>query len=358
MNDLKMIKEWRAGTPPMPAAMEESIRARLGALATGAEAPRRRPRRSYRRPVLGALLAGGVAAAVGITLLGGDPGDGPQDGMSARTVLLSAAEKAQRQPETTGRYWHTVTNSKFLLGSLATSDDGPPRFRMYERKQLEYWASPNPERKDWSATTNLGMEPVIKADEDAWKRLKCPDFLMPAPGDGDCTTMLKPGRRKIETGDLNYSFVNFDGKKVTFQQIADLPTDPVRLREALNRLLGYKAGDEKVFELGTGLVSEAPAPPRVRAAAFRMIAELPSVRTLGELTDPLGRKGTAVALKVSRDAEAVETRLIVDPAAGRALTSYSVALNNGDGLHGTGIKTGEIQTSSSVIEAGWTNSHP
>ncbi|MEU8119862.1 CU044_5270 family protein [Spirillospora sp. NPDC049024] len=378
MRELSAIKEWRSSTPPMPAAVEESIRARLDALATGADAPAtgadapatgadapatgadapRRARRLPRRPVLGALLAGGVAAAVGITLLGGDPGGGPQDVTSARTVLLSAAEKAQRQPETTGRYWHTVTSSKNLLGSLSTGVDGPPRFRMYERERSEYWASPNPKEKDWSATTDLGMEPVAKDDEDAWKRLKCPDFLAPAPGDGDCVTMLKPGPREIESGRLNHSFVNLDDKNITFQQMAGLPADPVRLREALNRLLGHEAGDQQVFGLGTQLVSGAPVSPKVRAAAFRMMAGLPSVRTLGELTDPLGRRGTAIALKVSRDAEAVEQRLIIDAATGRALTSYSVALNNGDGLHGTGIRTGEIQTSSSLIEAGWTNSHP
>ncbi|WP_067474844.1 CU044_5270 family protein [Actinomadura hibisca] len=359
MDDLKTLKEWRSGTSPMPAAVEDSIRARLHAMTdeSPAPAPRRRSRR-FRRPVLGALLATGAAAAAAVTLLGGSPADVPRTELTGRTVLLAAAEKAQRQPATSGRYWHTATVRKSLLGSLATGVDGPPRFRMYERERSEYWAAADPRGKDWLAQTKLGMEPVTRADEDAWKRLKCPDFLAEAPGDGDCTKLLRDGRRKVETGRIDYGFVPTIDKKLTVRDFAALPADPARLREALNRHLGHRANDQQVFEMGSDLVLGAPVSPRVRAAAFRMIAALPAIHTLGELTDPLGRKGTAVSLKVAYDSLSLDQRLIIDPSTGLALTSYTVAVKNDDGRNGTGIKKGEIQSSESLLEASWTDTHP
>jgi hypothetical protein len=54
----------------------------------------------------------------------------------------------------------------------------------------------------------------------------------------------------------------------------------------------------------------------VRAAAYRMIASLPGVRALGEVTDVLGRTGQGVA-RVTRDfGGEVEQRLVMDDRTG------------------------------------------
>ncbi|MCO5972413.1 hypothetical protein [Actinoallomurus soli] len=47
------------------------------------------------------------------------------------------------------------------------------------------------------------------------------------------------------------------------------------------------------------LLSQAPAPPRVRAAAFQMLATLPGVKAEGTAADPMGRTGRVISLALA-----------------------------------------------------------
>ena len=60
-----------------------------------------------------------------------------------------------------------------------------------------------------------------------------------------------------------------------------------------------------------------PVSTAVRAAAFRLLADMPGVRSLGQVTDPLGRQGVAVAIPYPRE----ELRVIFDPATGTHLAN-------------------------------------
>ncbi|SPL88417.1 unnamed protein product [[Actinomadura] parvosata subsp. kistnae] len=101
---------------------------------------------------------------------------------------------------------------------------------------------------------------------------------------------------------------------LTSTQIADLPTDPKALENVLLGLEGnwraYSSkaevepiralrGQERVRALSdvvTILLSKAPAPPAVRAAAWRVLAAQPGVQAAGRATDPLGRTGSVISL--------------------------------------------------------------
>jgi hypothetical protein len=48
--------------------------------------------------------------------------------------------------------------------------------------------------------------------------------------------------------------------------------------------------------MGAQLLYETPAEGKVRAAAYRMLAGLGGVRSLGKLHDPFGRPGVDVAM--------------------------------------------------------------
>ncbi|GAA3241958.1 hypothetical protein GCM10020216_068250 [Nonomuraea helvata] len=64
---------------------------------------------------------------------------------------------------------------------------------------------------------------------------------------------------------------------------------------------------------------EGPVSPQVRAASYRILADLPGVRSLGELTDPLGRKGQAFT-RTGEGSEGVATsRIVIDPVSGLPL---------------------------------------
>src|SRR5690606_15654983 len=85
---------------------------------------------------------------------------------------------------------------------------------------------------------------------------------------------------------------------LTPDELDDLPTDPAKLEVFLldpeiqgETLTGQKA-DGHLFDAAATLLTEAPASPELRAALYRVLADIASVRTTEKVTDPLGRTGT------------------------------------------------------------------
>lgn len=92
----------------------------------------------------------------------------------------------------------------------------------------------------------------------------------------------------------SYASVTTDGfdfgadKRLTLTQIQKLPTGPAALKA---RLLSYNQGLPMAPALEGGLVgllSGTPAPPKVRSAAFRALAALPGVESLGPVSGGQG----------------------------------------------------------------------
>jgi hypothetical protein len=82
-------------------------------------------------------------------------------------------------------------------------------------------------------------------------------------------------------------------------------------------------GDDQVFLVVGQLLAQGDGPPEVRAALFRAAARLNGVEVLGDLPDPLGRPGLALAMDVG----SLRTQLIVDPETAHllAIELYDVA---------------------------------
>jgi len=96
-----------------------------------------------------------------------------------------------------------------------------------------------------------------------------------------------------------------------------LPTDPRRLAawlRAESRGQGTDP-DAELFVAVGDLLRESPAPPALRAALYRVAAEVPDVRLVGTVTDAAGRRGIAV----ERGEGELLIRYVVDPADGRLL---------------------------------------
>jgi hypothetical protein len=128
---------------------------------------------------------------------------------------------------------------------------------------------------------------------------------------------------------------------VTLSQILALPADPAALRDWLADGLtrhGIPANqrDTAVLQSLIDLVSTVPAPPAVRAAAFRAIAAYPGVHALPD--------GKAVQLPGGG-------RLVVDPATGR-VDGSSVFL----GPDGKPYRTADGATY--AVSAEWTDDLP
>lgn len=269
MKELEMVAELLAKPEPSAATVAAGRR-RLQR-----EAEARRPRRILVFGGLGgltALVAGGVAAVV---LASGGGRVVPAE-QNATSILLAAAERAETTPPQSGRYWYIDLD-----------------FRM--RQDLD-----RPAR-------NMGGETWRTVDGRTWVR-------------------SKNGPRKLMR--LKKSKFSLCDKEVTYQQILDLPTEPDALRAEVGRaMLHNDDGPVPVEEQGQfltscmiSLITGTPAPPRIRAAAFRSLAGMPQTRRLGVMKDGAGRPGTALLITNGDTRD----RLIIDTASATVLESERV----------------------------------
>ncbi|MBT2206710.1 CU044_5270 family protein [Actinomadura sp. NEAU-AAG7] len=295
--------------PPEPEAAAAGRRR----LTEGIRGPRRRPLRS-RWPVLG--LAGVAAAAVvGAVLVSSgtsprapDPVDARP--VSAREVLLSAAERAESSPDI-GRYWHRRT---LATTSVEVGPEGG-RYQVEQRRVSETWA--RPDGQVWIADRDAGARPRTAADQAAWERDGRPTGWKGRSRLGGGRLTLAPGPGTVIKARGPRSFTVCD-KEMSFTQVRALPTDPAGLRDAIRNAMlhnddGPVPADAQtgfVRECLTGLLSDVPAPPKVRAAAYRALAGMPGVKATGAADDGTGRAGVGILIQ---DRGGAGTRLTIDP---------------------------------------------
>jgi hypothetical protein len=288
--------------------------------------------------------------------------------LDARTVLLTAADKADGRTETTRAYWHqvTISASTYMVGTPAD------RYAITLRSRSEGWTPGRPGGKQWGSEQNLGARPATKADEEAWRRAGSPStFKVEVPVAPGAKGRLKGFTATTAPGPRHFSgtpLVDGDkvfwlGRNVTMKDLRSLPSDPKRLRAELLRWYeGHDtesdapmASDEWLYTVARGLVMDMPVRPEVRAAGFRMLAGLPAVRSLGKVTDPEGRTGNAIALDEKTPAGVIRHQMIIDLASGTALASTNVMVAP---AAGTQIPAGRTMDSTVTVRTEWTDSKP
>jgi hypothetical protein len=260
--------------------------------------PAEQPPRRSRRPVaLAGALAAVAAAAVAAVAIGAGGSGGSGAGstapatprLSGRQVLLAAATTAEREPAGTGTYW-------YVKGVIAGGS--PLEWESWKRHDGETW---------------------FRGDHTGGKMFK---LLRPIP-------------------------FRLGGTDVSLERLQKLPTEP----EALKASIAYavkqsdvrtSAGrpdaatrERMVFDGLISLVSQLPAPPRVRAAAFRAIAAYPNVKDLGPVR---GGQGLQFSLSAVRPTTAGrspggkddDARLVIDPVTSQIReTNYFVTPEGG-----------------------------
>ncbi|NYD46508.1 hypothetical protein BJY14_002491 [Actinomadura luteofluorescens] len=235
------------------------------------------PRPSGRRRVLLAAAGTAVTAAVAAVVIGtvgaggsGRPDEGPgasaPSAPSGRQVLLVAAASAAKVPAGGGAYWHVKTTSTAREGGARTS--------------LESWTGRD--GRIWWKGEKTGGKVVV--------------LTQPAP-------------------------FRLGGPAVSLAQLQSLPSTPGELkawiaaavkRSDVRTATGRPdaaARERSVFDGLLSLVSQLPAPPRVRAAAFRAIASYPGVKDLGAVK---GGQGLSISFGGGGEAH-----LVVDPKTSR-----------------------------------------
>jgi hypothetical protein len=239
-------------------------RARIRTPGRGLASPRRAGLLAGSLGLTAAAVAAAVVLSSGITPVpttGTTPAPGEPratahnvpSGRSAREILLAYATAAARAPATTGKYWYI--HSRFLSSFPDTFDtwmlrNGTNWVRAYKthgRVIKEPWTGPG-----WDLEVGPGV------------------FVFP----------FKIGKPPTKPSS------RWPGQ-VTFGQLQQLPTSPAALKAwivAFDRNYTESQGgtpvypDGGVFACLTNLIAELPAPPQVRAAAFRALATLPNIR--------------------------------------------------------------------------------
>jgi hypothetical protein len=224
---------------------------------------------------------------------------------------------------------------------------GADRYHLERRWVSETWISVGRPETLWDGNRQLGSRPATTADKEAWVRDGSPSQWDLGPGDTASGEHIIVSMAPDEDGQLGQ--VRLDqldgGESLGPAEAAKLPTDPVALKKYLlgihGRIKDSGAADRWLFSWASQLLVELPAPPGVRAAALRVIADLPDVRSQGRVRDPLGREGIGIA-EITDD-HSYAHQLVVDPDTGQLLARV-----------GKGAKNGYL----AVLDAGWTDRKP
>lgn len=284
--------------------------------------------------------------------------------MSARQALLGAAAAAWQLPAATGAYWHNrgmyITTHRVL--------EGP--YLVESRQRDDNWVAANAKATSWWITQHLGARPVNGgpgSDRSYWSvplDIKCIGAAARCPRSHRLDA--RPGRASASPSNLGDKVFDLAGRNVSVADLRKLPADPKRLKARLLATYeGHSTEAESdpmsatvwLFSIGSGLVTSMPVTPAVRAAAFRMLADLPGIRVINGVRDALGRTGTAVAITSAISGGGVlEDRLVLDVSSSTALAQESFVLKP-DKLR-QGFAPGTRWHSHVIVSAGWTDERP
>ncbi|WP_141579387.1 CU044_5270 family protein [Actinomadura sp. WMMA1423] len=350
MDELQMIATMLDEPPTQES--EAAVRHRL---LNGMRAPERPARRAWRRPGLWSglgLVATATAVTGAVVLSSGTTPRAPDrpaaSPVSARTVLLAAATKAEGAPAGHGRYWSAVTREG---GQMIMGDR-----EYYSVREIGLWDA-GPGRHAWVGGRRVSLRdlgpapaggPVVSPGPGASVR--------PSPHRTAADGATPWTRSKVKGGE---AFRLADWEGATAPDVRGLPADPQSLRRFLDRALDQVPGrvDSAEWLMSNAQkIGAAPVRPGVRAAMYRLLADSPGIRTLGSVTDPLGRRGDGVARQVRADDAVVEERLIIDPASGRLLAQESVLVK--PGRLSRGAEPGTVFSYSALVSYGWTDKAP
>ncbi|MEO5878430.1 MAG: CU044_5270 family protein [Streptosporangiaceae bacterium] len=375
------IEELKAAKPAhLDAPTDDTTRSRELSYAM-AQSRQVRARRRIAKPAWGLSLVGAAAAAttVALTVANGGVSTTPPSATSqtpaaptvsldARNVLLAAAHSAETQPDTVGKYWHvgTVFRSLYKAGTYSVID----------QQKSETWTPFDPKGQTWNRSQSLGFLPATPADAVAWKAAGSPTKInvtveekgqygkiplsatagpartthqgpvMPSsPSPSSPNSAPTPVNAAASSSADDKIF--WLGKNVSMTDLRGLPSDQAALKKwLLNAYEGHGtestgdkvSADRWLYDVSVGLIKDMPVTPKVRGAAFRMLANLKSIKVIQNVKVADGRVGTAVAINGISKVQSSDTgsatgvnrdELIYDTRTGQALAQQSIVVKPG-----------------------------
>ena len=279
-----------------------------------------------------AIVVAGVLALIASLPTGASP-ESPLDMpvASGAVVLDRVAQVAMRSMAVApdrGRYGFVKVRTGSVIGTGPASGPGQPRWNV--------WVRLSETKSDWYTANGSGRERIVLTSTSFLTRqdrsiarahqttLRQLSTTFPRLVDG-----VAPAGALLTAGVLPY------------WQMNHIPTQPTALRRALERLLVASAPNRRPGPMLRQLQADPsqlfspisqflllPTSPRLRAALFRVLAQLPGVQLIGHQRDRLGRTGIAVAVTQGRP-DQVREELLFDPTTSNVLQTETILLHNG-----------------------------
>jgi len=269
---------------------------------------------------------------------------------TASQVLIAAAVQQETDEKVSGKFFRVRS-----LQLSATTRVGNPKYTLARRSISESWMPMKPGVQSWIGWVNLGYRPATPTDAAKWRAQGSPQsWQLAYEEDPIALAPTEPVVNKMAFNEVPPGYYLTGDKPLTAQQIAALPTDPVKLRAVLARGVDptetATMRDYVVFAAAGRLLFEMPSPPKLRGAALRVLAALPGTHFRTGVKDPIGRIGTEITIEADPNLPSggrtfmlrSGASFIIDPTTGRLLsTSYD-------------RKPGAIV----ILESGWTDQNP
>jgi hypothetical protein len=298
--ELEYLRALRANDATPQAAARAAARAvlleRIQAAERTAVAPARhvlgRPTVFARRRLLaGGVslgLAGLVAAAFAL-LVGVGPRSVETSGAAAAQLLQRAAKVAAEAPDVVlspGQYWYTRSDETTLETTVLGKGQS---FSALMPVRREAWIGPNGNGRVLEHAGPARFP--TPGDRASWIAAGRPDL-------GDSRVTDTPlGNADAST---SVGIVAFGSGSLTYEQLRALPTSVdalyARVAEAAHENQNSHGDAHEMFTIVGDVLREAPVPPALRAALYRVAARIPGVELIDHARDTAGRSGVAVAL--------------------------------------------------------------
>ncbi|MFI6506673.1 hypothetical protein ACIBCT_03640 [Streptosporangium sp. NPDC050855] len=360
MNEFKIISDVMPDVPPSDPREVAGIRTM--ALEGGS-----RPRTVPARPVAGrlggrfgwAVAAVATAAVVAVvTVVPRLQAAAPSPAVEPPAALeVVAGLMAERKGPGSGRYWRTTrettTRTKTVKGYFVN-----------DRARVTTWRSATG-RSKVEEYRLVGVEPAGPADLAAWRRAGSPALC---EGGKSCAGgSLRPGRTRYVSDSrekARYLYGGLLGTGLDMVKITKLPDDPVALRSALLRswpaflsrmeqagVEPVMSRDEWLWWTGVGLLQDAPTSPPVRAALYRVLADVPGARVLDDAR-------TVTVARRNQDG-LTDHHVVIDRTTGEVSAVRQVSPGPDPRQKaGKGLPKGSVTFESTLLSAGWTDEAP
>ncbi len=286
---------------------------------------RRRPAGAVKTRRALRLGMASAAAALGLAILLVIPILIPRGASrAAAEALNAAAAAAERQPyEQIGPseyYYSKATGAAMSIGGADTGSF----YSLLVPSTTESWLGQDGSLR---AISVRGTPQFLSArDRKRWEDAGADRYEWESPDNQDLR--LGPGENVFPFG---------GSPGLTYQELIALPADPDELLERIDeaaRAAGQEVNYERFVVIGD-LFQMSLLPPDLQAAIYRTAARIPGVELIGEVEDPVGRRGVAVGFVHY----GIRNEMIFDPDTGRLLAERDVLVER---IPDTGAAPGTV----------------